>query len=65
MVVELHLNSFVICALSGRPQMLTHLYIRICIKATVCLQDGLFMTAFASPRGAMEWALLLQLALLR
>ena len=31
----------------------------------VSLQDGLFMIAFASPRGALEWALLLQLALLR
>jgi len=29
------------------------------------VQDGLFMIAFSSARGAVEWALLLQLALLR
>ena len=30
-----------------------------------CMQDGMFMLAFSEPRGAIEWALLLQLALLK
>ncbi len=29
------------------------------------LQDGLFMIAFGEARGAVEWSVLLQLALLR
>ena len=29
------------------------------------VQDGLFMIAFAEPRGAVEWSVILQLALLR
>ena len=29
------------------------------------VQDGLFMIAFSDPRGAVEWSVLLQLALLR
>ena len=31
----------------------------------VCLQEGVFMIAFEGPRAAIEWAVLLQFALLR
>ena len=39
--------------------------LRVCLTVVLFLKDGVFMIAFASPRGAIEWALLLQLALLR
>ena len=34
-------------------------------KTCPVIQDGLFMIAFASPQGAVEWTVILQMALLR
>ena len=50
--------------LEGLAQ-LTRLSLHRLIKAILALQDGLFMIAFDKPWAAVEWAVTLQMAMLR